>query len=75
VIADPSALAGGGGGNFVLVASAAPLPLAALRASLTGRGSQLEVAAGSRFTTFAGGAEILTDDHAPVDQLLTPVHR
>lgn len=75
VIADPAALSGSGGGNFVIVASAAPLPLAALRGSLAGRASQLEVAAGSGYTAFTGGAQILTDDHAPVDQLLTPLHK
>ena len=40
-----------------------------------GRGSGLEVAGGARFAGFTRGAEVLTDDHAPVDQLLTPIHR
>jgi hypothetical protein len=75
VVADAPALSGSGGGNFVVLASGAPLPLTALQASLAGRGSGLEVASGGRFTDFAGGAEVLTDDHAPVDQLLTPTHR
>jgi spermidine synthase len=75
VVADPSALSGSGGGNFVILASGAPLPLPALRASLAGRGSALEVASGARFAGFTRGAEVLTDDHAPVDQLLTPIHR
>jgi spermidine synthase len=72
VIADASALAGRDGGNFVVVASASPLPLGALRARLAARGSALQVADGARLHAFAGGGEILTDEHAPVDQLLTP---
>jgi spermidine synthase len=75
VVADASALSGSGGGNFVILASEAPLPLPALQASLAGRGSGLEVASGARFAGFTRGAEVLTDDHAPVDQLLTPTHR
>jgi spermidine synthase len=75
VIAEGPEISGGRGGNFVVVASAAALPLAALQERLAARGSSLEVAAGGRLAGFTGGAEILTDDHAPVDQLLTPVHR
>ncbi|MDQ6742487.1 MAG: fused MFS/spermidine synthase [Candidatus Dormibacteraeota bacterium] len=75
VVADASALSGSGGGNFVILASEAPLPLPALQASLAGRGSGLEVASGARFAGFTRGADVLTDDQAPVDQLLTPTHR
>jgi MFS family permease len=71
VVADPGSLAGGGGGNFVIVASAEPLPLAALRARLQQRGSGLAVASGGAVGRFAGDAAVLTDDFAPVDQLLT----
>jgi len=71
IVADPTSLTGGGGGNYVIVASASPLPLDALRARLARRGSTLAVAAGDAVTRFAGDAMILRDDYAPVDQLLT----
>ena len=51
------------GGNLVLIASAAPL-------RLTG----VDFGRGGRFTggvPFAGDAEVLTDGHAPTDQLLS----
>lgn len=73
VLAPPDTLAGRGGGNLVLVASDAPLPLAAIASRLprdgTGWAVQRDAAA------FAAGARVLTDDFAPVDQLLTPYPR
>ena len=71
IVADRSSLDGGGGGNFVIVASASPLPLAALRDRLDQRGSSLEVGAADVAARFAAGATVLTDDDAPVDQLLS----
>lgn len=72
LVAARDALTGRSGGNFVLVASAAPLPLDALRARLAERGTAMTVATGQETAAFAGGAAVLTDDRAPVDQLLTP---
>jgi len=71
IVAEPSFLTGAGGGNFVILASASPLPLAALGATLAARGSDLAVARGAAATRFAGDAPILTDDQAPVDQLIS----
>src|SRR5437660_631359 len=71
IIADPASLAGSGGGNFVVVASASPLPLDAVRARLAQRRSSLAVAGGDAVARFAGDAMILRDDYAPVDQLIT----
>jgi spermidine synthase len=71
LVADPGAIAGRVGGNFVVLASASPLPLAALRARLARRGTPLAVAAGSEVSRFAAGAPVLSDDDAPVDQLIT----
>jgi spermidine synthase len=71
IVADPAALNGSGGGNFVVVASEAPLPLDALRARLAQRQSTLGLASGDAVTRFNGDAMILRDDYAPVDQLLT----
>jgi MFS family permease len=68
VIAPADALAGrGGGANFVLLASDAALPLDALRARLDARGTQVSIVDGR---AFAGAARVLTDDYAPVDQML-----
>lgn len=70
LLATPEQARGQVGGNFVLVAGR-DLDREALRAA--GRGGEpyevLETA------EFAGDADVLTDDHAPVDQLLTPYSR
>ena len=60
------------GANFVVVASDSPLPLDPLRARLaaTGTHGSVELLAGDRLGAFAGRGPVLTDDHAPVDQLL-----
>jgi spermidine synthase len=70
LIAPPDAIAGETGANFVIVASAAPLPLDALRSRLAQVDEPVTLLAGAELDDFIDGAEILTDDHAPVDQLL-----
>ncbi len=60
------------GGNYVVIASDAPLPLHAIEAENTRRGRDDELLSGAALARFVDGAEVLTDDHAPVDQLLTP---
>jgi spermidine synthase len=72
VVATPDALAGRGGGNLVVLASAGELPVDGIRAALARRAPALAVASGPAALAFAGDASPLTDDHAPVDQLLTP---
>ncbi len=73
VVAHPDALRASRGGNLVVLASDGPLPLDALRARLAERGGGLAVLAGAdAVTRYVDGARILTDDFAPVDQLLTP---
>ena len=74
VAADPVTLArtAGAGGNIVVVASDAPLDLPALRAALAGRDLDWGVIDGAELDAWVGDAMVLTDDHAPVDQLLTP---
>jgi hypothetical protein len=59
------------GGNTIVLASDAPLPLAALRAELVDRGALDEVRADAELDDAVDGATVLTDDYAPVDQLLT----
>jgi len=70
ILAYPGAVAGGAGGNFVVVASAAPLPIEAIRNRLGERGTPFTVSAGRGVAAFSSGAPVLTDDYAPVDQLV-----
>ena len=59
------------GDNFVVYASDEPLPLAAITANLEARGTGWNVHAGADLTRWIGDAQVLTDEFAPVDQLLT----
>ena len=74
VAADPVTLdrAPGAGGNIVVVASDSPLDLAALRTALAERDLDWGVVDGGALDDWVGDSMVLTDDHAPVDQLLTP---
>ncbi len=62
----------GAGGNLVAVASDAPLDLAALEARLADRDLPWDAVQGPELDAWIADAQVLTDDHAPVDQLLTP---
>jgi hypothetical protein len=68
LIAPPDALAGQVGSNFVIVASKSPLPLTAIRAGLDRHA--IDPVTLLPDASFAGHARVLTDDYAPVDQLL-----
>ena len=68
-------LAGEDGGNLIAVASRQPLDTAAIAAAMTDKDLAWRVAEGADLDAFVGDAEVLTDDHAPVDQLLTPYGR
>ena len=70
LIAPRDALDGKVGSNFVIVASQRPLPLAALGARLAAVEKPVTLLSGVELTAFVGGARVLTDDYAPVDQLL-----
>jgi spermidine synthase len=72
LVARAPALAGEDGGNVVAVASRSPLPVERIEAALPDLDLAWQVADGEQLDRFVGGAEVLTDDHAPVDQLLTP---
>jgi spermidine synthase len=61
------------GGNFVVVASDDPLPLDAIERANRGRAQLDEILHGAALEGFVGDAQVLTDDYAPVDQLLTPL--
>jgi spermidine synthase len=75
LLARAPVLAGEDGGNVVAVASHRALPVDAIAAAMAGRGLAWQVAAGPELTAFTGDAAVLTDDFAPVDQLLTPYAR
>jgi hypothetical protein len=72
LLARAPVLAGEDGGNVVAVASQQPLPEEAITAALAGRQLAWQVAEGDELAAFVGDAQVLTDDFAPVDQLLTP---
>jgi spermidine synthase len=72
LLARAPVLSGEDGGNVVAVASRSPLPVDRLRAVLPEFDLAWQVADGDELDRFVGDAGLLTDDHAPVDQLLTP---
>ncbi|MDN4162360.1 fused MFS/spermidine synthase [Nocardioides abyssi] len=71
LVARPGAFRRVDGGNLVVVASDRPLDLAAVTRSLGDRGLGWTARADADLDGWVSDAEVLTDDHAPVDQLLT----
>lgn len=70
VFAPATYLAGEAGGNFVLVASSTAIPVEDISAGIAARGGSEAAAAGETLTNFIGEARPLTDDYAPVDQMI-----
>jgi spermidine synthase len=70
--AEEDTLFGGDGGNLVAIASNSPVDAAAIAGQLAERDTDWVVLTGSELGNWVGDAEVLTDDYAPVDQLLTP---
>ncbi|CAL9670701.1 hypothetical protein SUDANB176_07463 [Streptomyces sp. enrichment culture] len=60
------------GGNLVVLASDRPVDLRATQEALDARQTGWKIAAGDDLTSWIGDAQVLTDDYAPVDQLLQP---
>ena len=60
------------GGNLVAAASRAPIDPSAWQAALAERDVTWSVLAGRQLDAWIDDAPVLTDDFAPVDQLLTP---
>ncbi|MFD7745941.1 fused MFS/spermidine synthase [Streptomyces sp. NPDC059698] len=60
------------GGNLVAVASERPIDVPAIQRALDAREVGWRAATGAALTAWTGNARVLTDDHAPVDQLLQP---
>jgi len=75
VLAPTGLLDGDRGGNFVLVAGNQPLDGAAINAEVRARRGEERVLVDSEAAAWAGGAPILTDDKAPVDQWLAESRR
>ena len=75
VAAETDTLTRAGGGNVVAVASDRPLDLAAIGEELAERQTDWSVVGGADLAAWVAGAPVLTDDYAPVDQLLTPYGR
>jgi hypothetical protein len=71
LLARPEQLAPGGGGNAVVVASDLPIDVAGLVQKAAVRGEPGAVLDGGAALRFAGDAPVLTDDRAPVDQLIS----
>jgi spermidine synthase len=72
LLSDPDVLAGEDGGNLVMVASSSPVDIAAVAERMDDRGTGWDHLTGATLRTWVGDAAVLTDDYAPVDQLLTP---
>jgi MFS family permease len=70
LVAPPYAINGEQGANFVLFAATEELDLADLRTRLGGLRVLTTVLSGDELRAFIGDARVLTDDFAPVDQLL-----
>ncbi|MBN1096166.1 fused MFS/spermidine synthase [Blastococcus sp. TML/C7B] len=75
VLARVPILTGEDGGNVIAVASQRPLDTEAIAAAMIDNDLAWRLSSGADLDAFVGDAEVLTDDHAPVDQLLTPYGR
>lgn len=71
LLAPPGRLLNLAGGNFILVGSDAPLRVEAILERNAARGDDEAALSGAELREFVTGARVLTDDFAPVDQLLT----
>lgn len=73
VITPTGHLVGASGGNIVVLASEQPLDGAAISAALLDRDTPMSMVSPAEVDEFLGTDPlVLTDDYAPVDQLLTP---
>lgn len=70
VFAPPSYLTGSAGGNYIYVAGHATIDVDEIELAARSRGSEEIGLTGDDLTRFIGGARPLTDDFAPVDQMV-----
>lgn len=72
VVATEQTLGFVGGGNLILVGSHRPIDADAITAANAGRGDNRIARTGDDWLDeWVGGADVLTDEHAPVDQLIS----
>lgn len=71
VVAPPDYLDGARGGNYVFAASDQPFDVAAVNAALAAREAESIAIVGDDFVAWIGDATVLTDEFAPVDQLIS----
>lgn len=70
IMAPPSYLDGSGGGNFVVAGSMSPIDVEALLGRIRDRAGVEAVVTGPELDAFAADGVVLTDDYAPVDQMI-----
>ena len=70
VFAPPAYITGSRGGNFILVASPGPVDVTGIERMVRSRGSPEIGITASALDEFIDGADVLTDDFAPVDQIV-----
>ncbi len=71
VLGPPAVLDGGVGGNVVVIASEAPLPIEELQVQIADRAdNDVVLSTAAELDELVGDSPVLTDDYAPVDQLL-----
>ncbi|HUG32896.1 MAG TPA: fused MFS/spermidine synthase [Acidimicrobiia bacterium] len=70
LLAPPAYLSGAAGGNFILAAAFGELDTSAVESAIRARGGAEHAIEGRALDEFIGDAPILTDDYAPVDQML-----
>lgn len=71
MVAPPEYVFGSDGGNYVLLASDRALTAGSLEARIAARSGQEAIVGGDRLEAWVDGARVLTDDYAPVDQLIS----
>jgi spermidine synthase len=73
VLGRPRVLEGASSGNYVMVASQQSIDVDAIGAALRAGGDDgFQAYIGRSLTDWIAGAEVLTDDFAPVDRLISP---
>ena len=71
VLGPPAVLDGAVGGNVVVIASDAPLPIEELQVQIADRADDdVVLSTAAELDELVGDSPVLTDDYAPVDQLL-----
>lgn len=70
LFAPPGYISGRDGGNFVLVASDTQIEIDSIEARIRARGGTETGIEGAALEDFIDGARVLTDDFAPVDQMV-----